>query len=198
MKCLNIEFGSRELVHGHLLACGIVKRYTFWYHHGETLDEPSVEMNDDDDEMGEPDEMQGILRDLYHDFNDTRSFDHEEEKQEPNSAAKRFYGLLKDSQHPVYDGCKSSKMSALVKLLHIKTLGRWSNESFTMLLKFMKEELLPNGSNLPDSYYEAKKMIKDLRLSYRKIETFLFMCCIILRMNLMSCLFFKSHKLSLS
>jgi len=119
-KCLNIEFGSRDLVHGHLLAYGIVKRYTFWYHHGETLDEPSVEMNDDDD-MGEPDEIQGILRDLYHDFDDTGSFDHEEQEEEPNSEAKRFYRLLKDSQHPLYDGCKSSKMSALLKLLHIKS-----------------------------------------------------------------------------
>ena len=40
-----------------------------------------------------------------------------------------------------------------------------------MLLKCMKEELLPNGSNLSDSYYEAKKMIKDLGLSYKKIDS---------------------------
>jgi len=38
-----------------------------------------------------------------------------------------------------------------------------------MPLNFMKEELLLNGSNLPDSYYGAKKMIKDLGLSYEKI-----------------------------
>jgi len=48
-KCVSIEFGNRELVHGHLLAYEIVKRYTFWYHHGETLSEPSDEMNDNDD-----------------------------------------------------------------------------------------------------------------------------------------------------
>ena len=40
-----------------------------------------------------------------------------------------------------------------------------------MLLKFMKEGLLPNGSNLPNSYYETKKMIKDLGLSYEKINS---------------------------
>jgi len=37
VKCLNVEFGNRELVHGHLLAYGIIQRYTFWYHHGETF-----------------------------------------------------------------------------------------------------------------------------------------------------------------
>ena len=38
-KCVNIKFGSCELVHRHLLAYGTVKRYTFWYHHGETFSE---------------------------------------------------------------------------------------------------------------------------------------------------------------
>ncbi|KAK6803029.1 hypothetical protein RDI58_000813 [Solanum bulbocastanum] len=49
-------------------------------------------------------------------------------------------------------------------------MGRWSNASFTMLLKMLKEELLPDGANLPNSYYEAKKIIKELGLSYDKID----------------------------
>jgi len=105
----------------------MVKRYTFWYHHGETFSEPGDEMNDDDDDDDDDDdidEMQGILNDLDHDFNDIRSFDHDKEEEEPNNEAKRFFRLLKDSQDPIYHGCKSSKMFALVKLLHIKTLGR--------------------------------------------------------------------------
>ncbi|XP_015167842.1 uncharacterized protein [Solanum tuberosum] len=34
----------------------------------------------------------------------------------------------------------------------------------------LKEELLPNGADLPNSYYEAKKIIRDLGLSYNKID----------------------------
>ena len=58
-KFANIEFGSRGLVHGHLLAYGMVNKYTFWYHHGETFSEPSLSMNDDDneDDIDEGDEM---------------------------------------------------------------------------------------------------------------------------------------------
>ena len=169
VKCVNIGFETREEVQGHLLAYGIVKRYTFWYHHGERFSEPSVEMDDEND-VDECDEMHGILRDLYHEFHDVDSLNHDNQEEEPNGEAKAFYRLLKDSQDPVYEGCKTSKMIALVKLLHIKTLGRWSNESFTMLLQFLKDELLPNGSNLPDSYYGAKTIIKDLGLSYKKID----------------------------
>ncbi|XP_021758007.1 uncharacterized protein LOC110723041 isoform X1 [Chenopodium quinoa] len=129
---------------------------------------------DDDVEENENDnEVFDILRDLYpnnlDDIDGSSSYIFND-VEEPNMATKKFYNLMKDSQDPVYEGCKSSKMSALLKLLHIKTLGRWSNESFTMLLDFLKKELLPKVSNLPDSYYEAKKTIKDLGLSYEKID----------------------------
>ncbi|KAK6786306.1 hypothetical protein RDI58_014831 [Solanum bulbocastanum] len=49
-------------------------------------------------------------------------------------------------------------------------MGCWSNESFSMLLKMLKEELLPNGADLPNSYYETKKIIRDLGLSYNKFD----------------------------
>ena len=49
-------------------------------------------------------------------------------------------------------------------------MGHWSNESFTMLMEFLKNELLPSGSMLAESYYEAKKIIKDLGVSYDKID----------------------------
>jgi len=39
-----------------------------------------------------------------------------------------------------------------------------------MLLKLLKEDLLPDGSNLPNSYYEAKKVIRHLGLFYKKSD----------------------------
>ena len=39
-----------------------------------------------------------------------------------------------------------------------------------MLFEFLKNELLPSGSILVESYYEAKKIIKDLGPSYDKID----------------------------
>ncbi|XP_073047517.1 uncharacterized protein [Primulina eburnea] len=89
--------------------------------------------------------------------------------EEPNDEAKKFYRLLKDSEQPTYPGCDTSKLSVLVKLLHIKSIGRWSNDSFDMLLQLLKQ-ILPIGSNLPESYYDSKKIIKDLGLSYQKID----------------------------
>ncbi|XP_020243280.1 uncharacterized protein LOC109821506 [Asparagus officinalis] len=45
-----------------------------------------------------------------------------------------------------------------------------------MLLQFLNEELLPGESTLPNSYDEAKKLIRDLGLSYEKIDSCPFSC----------------------
>lgn len=39
-----------------------------------------------------------------------------------------------------------------------------------MLLQFLKNHLLPKESTLPNCYYDAKKTVKDLGLSYEKID----------------------------
>ncbi|KAK6776898.1 hypothetical protein RDI58_022291 [Solanum bulbocastanum] len=39
-----------------------------------------------------------------------------------------------------------------------------------MLLKLLKDELLPDDTDLPNSYYEAKNTIQELGLSYNKID----------------------------
>jgi len=173
IKCCNTTLGTRKTVETHLKVYGIIQNYTFWYHHGENLGEPLSESEDEDgDELEEcesEDEVQELLRDLYPNI-DGRTVHTDCDdliEEEPNIEAKRFYMLLKE---PLYQNSKASKLSSLIKLLHIKIMGRWSNESFTILLKILKEELLPDGANLPKSYYEAKKIIQDLGLSYKKID----------------------------
>ncbi|XP_075097586.1 uncharacterized protein LOC107787862 [Nicotiana tabacum] len=176
IKCCNTSSGTREMVKSHLIVHGIIQNYTFWYHHGEKLGEPqsnSEDVEDDDiEEAYGEDEIHGILRDLYLDFDaDITNIDGDDFlEEEPNLEAKKFYRLLKDFEQPLYQNSKVSKLSTMVKLLHIKSIGRWSYESFTMLLKMLKEDLLTAESNLPDSYYEAKKIIRDLGLSYKKID----------------------------
>ncbi|OIT36949.1 hypothetical protein A4A49_53602, partial [Nicotiana attenuata] len=133
---------------------------------GEVEDDNEVEDYEDEDEIHE------MLRDLYphHDGGTANVRDNDLLGDEPNIEAKKFYSLLKDFEQPLHRNSKCSKLSTLIKLLHIKSMGRWSNESFTMLLKMLKDELLPDGANVPNSYYEAKKVIRDLGLSYHKID----------------------------
>ncbi|XP_060211321.1 uncharacterized protein LOC132638477 isoform X1 [Lycium barbarum] len=176
VKCCNTTLGTREIVETHLKVYGIIQNYTFLYHHGETLGEPLSKSKDEDgdeeEECESEDEVQELLRDLYPNLDGETTYTDCDDllEEEPYVEAKTFYSLLKDFEQPLYQNSKGSKLSSLIKLLHIKSMGRWSNESFTMLLKMLKEELLPDGANLPNSYYEAKKVIQDLGLSYIKID----------------------------
>ncbi|CAN1132472.1 hypothetical protein LINPERHAP2_LOCUS16281 [Linum perenne] len=174
VKCFNGRQGTRETVATHLIVNGIVRNYTFWCHHGEKLGESLGSSDDDDDTYQTADELHGMLNDLYPDENlNNAGVDvvlEDTHNESPNPEAEKFYRLLKESEEPLYDGCKSSKLATIVKLLHIKTQYKWSNKSFNMLLEMLKGDLLPRGSSLPDSYYEAKKIIRDLGLSYTKID----------------------------
>ncbi|KAJ8617713.1 hypothetical protein MRB53_013899 [Persea americana] len=75
-----------------------------------------------------------------------------------------FDAMLNDLHLPLYPGCKKfSKSEFLVKLMHVKTINRWSNKSFDMNLELIKAAL-PTGETLPKSYNEAKKYMRDLGL----------------------------------
>ena len=88
----------------------------------------------------------------------------------PNEDALRFMKLLEDANQPCYEGCKHfSKLSTIVHLYHMKCLNGWTNKSFTMLLEFFLD-FLPSNAKLSKYCYEAKKIIKDLGLSYEKIH----------------------------
>ncbi|WCJ39818.1 hypothetical protein M5689_020778 [Euphorbia peplus] len=166
VRCNNTNCGSRDLVHTHLITYGIMENYTFWFHHGERRhghsdEEESEEEEEEEDGDNDDDQVEDVVYDLYPDIESNAS--------EPNGEARKFYRLLNDLDQTLYPGCKTSKLHTLVKLLYIKSVGRWSNKSFDMLLQVLKE-ILPNGSTLPESYYEAKRIIKDLGLSYDKID----------------------------
>ena len=64
VKCCNTYNMSRSEVRSHLRVYGIIRNYTFWYHHGEVLGEPEnvIEVGDGVDS---PDGMQQLMEDLF-------------------------------------------------------------------------------------------------------------------------------------
>ncbi|WMV19934.1 hypothetical protein MTR67_013319 [Solanum verrucosum] len=132
ISCLVKNRGTRKIVETHLLVYGIIRNYTFWYHHGERLGEPLLESEseyEDEEQDGEAveeceseDEVEELLRDLYPNLDGGITYTDCDDllKEEPNVEAKVFYSLLKDFELPLYQNSKASKLSSLIKLLHIK------------------------------------------------------------------------------
>ena len=134
-KCHNVYPKTREDVEADMVINGIVQNYDFWIFHGEEkfptidiIDDDSSEDTNDDD----TDDMAGLIADVIGEPNFVAFGSNEGVAQdideEPNDNAKRFYRLLRDGETQLYPSCeKFSKLSFIVKLLHIKSLGGWSN-----------------------------------------------------------------------
>ncbi|XP_026384960.1 uncharacterized protein LOC113280563 [Papaver somniferum] len=85
-------------------------------------------------------------------------------------ASTKFEEILGKAKQELYPGCTDySSLTFLVELMHLKVLNCWSNKSFEMQLELLKKSF-PKDNTIPSSYYEAKKILRDLGLGYESID----------------------------
>ncbi|XP_019223545.1 PREDICTED: uncharacterized protein LOC109205294 [Nicotiana attenuata] len=171
---MNTLFKLRVGVRGDLLKKGFCDSYKVWDLHGEVLvrvETSNTAVSDEaEDDSIEEDNITEMIHDACGHTNVEDNNNNSEDNEEPNIHATKFYKLLEDAETELYPGCKNvSKLSFVVKLLQLKCLNHWSNKSMDALLSFFKE-VLPEGSFVPNSFYEAKKVLCDLGLGYTKID----------------------------
>lgn len=164
-KCLNHVVRKTEEVHFHLFSNGIDQNYTQWTYHGEK-DEPIVTTEYGDNHMDFDAELPTHASETVEMVNATKdNFDDED----PDDHAK-LLELLSDAEKPLYSGCPDfTKLSAIVHLLNLKSKYGCSDQFFTELLGLLKK-MLPDGNELPENTYQAKKIFKLLGSGYKKID----------------------------
>ena len=166
IPCLCIHYGncyrqSPNTVRIHLLHRGIIQSYINWYNHRE----PHVlNMNIHDNEMLDGDHMVGIdalvgdrirgeLRNATEDI-EVHHFDKLEE----------------DAKRELYPGCTDySILKFVIEMLNVKVMTNLSNKGLDMMLELLTK-VLPKGNLVPRSTYEAKKILRDLGMSYEYID----------------------------
>ncbi|KAG8501438.1 hypothetical protein CXB51_003791 [Gossypium anomalum] len=89
--------------------------------------------------------------------------------EEPNEEVAKFYNLLNEMNKELYEGSKYSKLSFCILLFHLKCLGGWTKNSFTMLLEFLRDMF--SFAKIHQSCQDIKRLIKDLGLGYDKIHS---------------------------
>jgi hypothetical protein len=73
---------------------------------------------------------------------------------------------MREAKHMLYPNfTKFLRLSSVVKLLHMKSLYRISNSTFTAILKLLVEAF-PEYNTLPKSHSEAQSIPKELSLGY--------------------------------
>ena len=94
-----------------------------------------------------------------------------------DSEAKDMSQLLEDSKIPLYNGCTTNWLVAILLLLNCFTIFGVSTAFANEMLKLMKELFLPMNS-LPKSYYEAHKYMAKMGLYYNSIHACKNGCCL--------------------
>ncbi|KAK5803541.1 hypothetical protein PVK06_031188 [Gossypium arboreum] len=195
-KCGNIYWHTREVVYEHLIVDGFIRGYKKWIFRGEcTSSGTSSTINPtypdtDYHQYVRQDDMEGMLRDAFNmhshgeqsfppDFiasddcniggNVFAETGTSAPNEEPNEEAAKFYNLLNEMNEELYEGSKYSKLFFCIRLFHLKCLGGWTGNSFTMLLEFLRE-MFP-FAKIPQSCQDMKRLIKDLGLGYDKIHS---------------------------
>ncbi|CAH9129540.1 unnamed protein product [Cuscuta epithymum] len=98
--------------------------------------------------------MDDFLKDVHDNF-----------EQQPKS----YESMVDAARIPLYSTSSFTKLSAVLKLFHLKAKHGWSNVSFTELLTLI-QEMLPEGNTLPDTTYKARKLLCPMGAEWEKFH----------------------------
>src|SRR4051812_44171168 len=184
VDCQNKKsYSVRKTIHSHLLRKGFMASYNCW----TKLGERGVMMEDVDEEYEDDDNY------MFPEYGDTERGEAEDEEEpaddhiidddlrrcitdihrEANTVEekKKLQRMLDDHKKKLYPTCEddNTKLGATLELMQWKAENGIRDKAFEKLLKILKRRL-PKDNELPDSTYEAKKVICPLGLEVQKIH----------------------------
>ena len=195
-QCLNVRFHDLVIIEQHLIIYGFSSSYIKWIHHGENIrgvsraqtsmpsDKDGCAINENyvEDENYFDDDIIAALNDMHAPIN-KEADSNEYTSHEMGRNEKNIDNLFGEGHKALYPGCtKFSTLTFLVKLMHIKVLNRWSNKSFDMLLELLLDAF-PNGTSIPKSHYDVKRMFRDFGLGYDSIHACKYDCALFWKEN---------------
>ena len=163
--CCNRVRRRRHVMTMHLCKRGFMPGYTIWTEHGEHLvSEPTLghEYNTADGF----DELLGDFGDAMHSVED-----------EPPADAKAFYTMLSSSREPLHNFTSVAQITAVARLMAIKSQHNLSIECIDKLLSLF-DDVLPENHKMPKNLYECKSLLSGLKMPYIKIDACINNCMI--------------------
>ena len=161
--CRNYFRPKRQTIEIHLCKYGFREGYEIWTEHGENVfshDECSPVANDEG--LNEVDHMDHMLSDLVGECPPALD-------EEPSSSTQAFYRMVASADEKVHEKADHSSLSAVARLLAVKSMYNMSIAHYDDVLDII-HELLPSDSKLPRNFYRSKKMLDGLHMPYVKID----------------------------
>ena len=157
--CDNRVRRRRPIMSLHLCKRGFTPGYTIWTEHGEKpFSEPTLEnANDTVDGL---DEMLADIGDAMHTVS---------AEDEPPADAKAFYAMLEASQEPVHNYTSVAQLTAVARLMAVKSQHNLGVECINKILNLF-DDVLPENHKMPKTFYECTTLLKGLKMPYVKID----------------------------
>ncbi|XP_031092935.1 uncharacterized protein LOC115997509 [Ipomoea triloba] len=192
--CKNLRrYRNSDEVKAHLIRRGFKEGYNRWIWHGESLlpstnasipstsaskethinsethahsETQADSQTHEDNEKNNASHVSNDEDDEDNDRIDKMMHDMQEDFSEIPPELKSFF---ENAEKPLLPGStKFTKLSAVLKLYNLKAKNGWSDKGFTELLELLKVMLL-GDNELPNSTYEAKKIVGLHKYHYQKI-----------------------------
>jgi hypothetical protein len=162
-KCRNYFSHVRDEIEMHLCYNGFKENYETWTAHGETR---GVMSDQAGSSLAHEDFLTDRMDNMLIDLAGQQPPSIEEE---PSASAQAFYRMVASADEPVHESTTHSCLSAIARLLAIKSQYNMSIANYDAILELI-HELLPGQSNMCKDFYRSKKLIEGLGMPYVKID----------------------------
>jgi hypothetical protein len=167
--CGNRVRRRRAVINMHLCKRGFMPGYTLWTEHGEKpVSEPTFGHEYHINTADGLDEMLG-------DLGDAMPID--SVKEEPPADVKAFYAMLSASKVPLHNFTSVAQLTAVARLMAIKSQHNLSAECMNKFLKLF-DDVLPENHKMPKNLYECQCILRGLKMPYIKIDACVNNCMI--------------------
>ena len=165
-KCQNLYRRDVETMKIHLYKSGFSALYEVWYKHGEV--ERHADINPPSPPP--PNQMGDMVRAAA-----GGNFDWEDDQ--PTGVAKIFFDMLAASETPLWEEnltgplkCENHTiLSAVTQALALKAEHQLSQKCYDGMMGLIKS-MLPPSSQMPDNFYQSKRLIEGLGMKHVKID----------------------------
>ena len=163
-RCGNTRRQSKSEMGKHLCKFGFTKDYTKWTYHTETsrMRDEAVRQR-----IEEFDGDAGVV-DMLDDYHEAH-FEGERAEEEPEPSAKAYYDMLAAAKKALHDHTEVSQLDAIGRLMAVKSQYNLSRDTFDALVTVIGS-MLPRGHLLPKNMYEARKVLRALKMPYEQIH----------------------------
>jgi hypothetical protein len=135
----------------HFCKFGFIANYEVWTHHGESVNQRTASVTEEEDDRSGDDRMDEMLDTVRTELQ-TYS------KDPPIPEVQKFFDMLRALEESLHEHTTVSVLTFVTRLTAIKSKFAFSNKCYTELLSLISD-VLPSNHKMLKDMYQSKKIL---------------------------------------